>query len=87
MENSGNGIPPKSYMVESILVTLLCCLPLGIAGIVNASKVESAFYAGNVDLANDYAAKAKKWCLFGVIGSLVGAFIYIVFFVLLGLIA
>ena len=32
--------PPKNWLVESILVTLFCCLPLGIAGIINASKVE-----------------------------------------------
>jgi len=34
--------PPKNWLVESILVTLFCCLPLGIAGIINASKEEGA---------------------------------------------
>src|SRR4029079_6010877 len=37
--------PPKSWLAESILVTLFCCMPFGIAGIVNASRVESRFYA------------------------------------------
>jgi len=41
MENFNNQKPPKSWLVESILVTLFCCLPFGIAGIVNASRVES----------------------------------------------
>ena len=41
--------PPKSWLIESIMVTLLCCLPLGIIGIVNASRVESRFYAGDED--------------------------------------
>src|SRR5574344_900091 len=28
--------PPKTWLVESILVTILCCLPFGIVGIINA---------------------------------------------------
>lgn len=28
---------PKTWMAESILVTVFCCLPFGIAGIVFAS--------------------------------------------------
>ena len=37
-------VPPKNWLIESILVTLFCCLPLGIAGIINASKVEWTIY-------------------------------------------
>ena len=40
-ENKGN--PPKTWLVESILVTLFCCLPFGVVAIVNSSKVESHF--------------------------------------------
>jgi hypothetical protein len=61
MENVNNQTPPKTWLVESILVTLFCCLPFGIAGIVNAAKVESRFYAGDISGANRYSAEAKKW--------------------------
>lgn len=61
MENLNNQKPPKTWLVESILVTLFCCLPFGIAGIVNASKVESRFYAGDIDGANRSSEEAKKW--------------------------
>ena len=30
---------PKTWMVESVLATIFCCLPFGIVGIINASKV------------------------------------------------
>lgn len=53
--------PPKTWLVESILVTLFCCLPFGIAGIVNAAKVETKFYGGDIDGANKASADAKKW--------------------------
>jgi hypothetical protein len=61
--NIGNnaGQPPKTWLVHSILVTLLCCLPFGIAGIVNASKVESRFYAGDIEGARKASAEAGKW--------------------------
>jgi uncharacterized membrane protein YvbJ len=76
--------PPKTWLIESILVTLFCCLPLGIVGIVNASKVESRFYAGNVDEANRLSAEAKKWITWGFWIGLVVIIIYIIFYVILG---
>lgn len=63
MENTNNQRPPKTWLVESILVTFFCCLPFGIAGIVNASKVESLFYAGNIQGAKRASEEAKKWTL------------------------
>jgi len=62
-QNFSNQKPPKTWLVESILVTLFCCLPFGIAGIVNASKVESRFYAGDIDAAHRASAEAKKWTM------------------------
>ncbi|MDR3285989.1 MAG: CD225/dispanin family protein [Prevotellaceae bacterium] len=63
MENNNNQRPPKTWLVESILATLFCCLPFGIAGIVNASKVESRFYAGDFESAERYSREAKRWTL------------------------
>lgn len=59
MEN--NHPKPKNYLVESILATIFCCLPLGIVGIINASKVNSAYDQGNYEEAERAAADAKKW--------------------------
>ena len=43
--------PPKNWLAESILVTIFCCLPFGIVGIVNASQVNSRFASGDYDTA------------------------------------
>jgi len=59
--STANGTPPKTWLLESILVTLFCCLPFGIAGIVNASKVESKFYIGDTEGAQRASMNAKKW--------------------------
>lgn len=55
------GRPPKTWLVESILVTLFCCLPFGIAGIVNAAKVESRFAIGDSAGAIRASEEAAKW--------------------------
>ena len=75
-------IPPNTWLVQSILVTLFCCLPFGIAGIVNASKVESKFYAGDPIGAERASRNAKKWTIAGVVSALVIWAVYFLFFLI-----
>ena len=72
------GTRPKNWLVESILVTLFCCLPLpiGVVGIINAAKVNSAFDAGRVDEAIKASEDAKKWTKIGFIIGLVISVLY-----------
>lgn len=75
---------PKNWLVESILVTLFCCLPFGIVGIVNAASVNSKYMAGDymgAQLASEAAAKWTKIGFFCGIGVIV---LYIAFFVIMG---
>ena len=74
--------PPKNWLVESILVTLFCCLPLGIAGIINASKVKGLFLAGDIAGANKAAADAKKWTMYGLFAGLAIIVLYFLFILL-----
>lgn len=74
-----NMQPPKTWLVESILATLFCCLPLGIVGIVNASKVESRFYAGDIDGAYKASEEAGKWSKLSIgVGIAIGV-LYMLF--------
>ncbi len=70
---------PKNYLVESILVTIFCCLPLGIAGIVFASQVNTKFDVGDIAGANKASKDAKKWMIWGLISSAVVFVLYIIF--------
>jgi hypothetical protein len=76
--------PPKTWLVESILVTILCCLPFGIAGIVNAAKVESRFYSGDIDGAQRASSEAGKWTKIGFWLGVAGIVLYFLFFVIIG---
>lgn len=71
-------IMPKTWLVESILVTVLCCLPFGIVGIINATKVENLYLSGQYDMAEYYSNQAKKWTLWGLIASLIIGALYII---------
>lgn len=77
-----NQPKPKNYLVESILVTIFCCLIFGIIGIVNAAKVNSEYEAGNYEGAVAASKQAKTWTLWGFIIGLAGfvivAFMYLV---------
>ena len=51
-----------NYLVQSILLTLFCCLPLGIVAIVFAAQVNSKLVAGDYGGAIDSSKKARMWC-------------------------
>ena len=67
--------PPKNWLVESILVTLFCCLPFGIAGIVFATQVNTKWTVGDYSGALKASQDAAKW-------TKIGFFVGIAFIVL-----
>lgn len=51
-----------NYLVYSILVTLFCCLPLGIPAIVFSAGVNGKIAAGDIAGALEASRKAKAFC-------------------------
>jgi len=56
------GPPVETYLWQSIVVTLLCCLPFGIPAIVYASRVETLRNAGDLHGAMAASRSARLWC-------------------------
>ncbi len=77
-------VMPKTWLVESRVVNLLCFLPLGIVGIIKASNVTSLWAAGQAGAAREASAAAKRWSLIGLICGLVVSVLYILFVVFAG---
>ncbi|MDE5889737.1 MAG: CD225/dispanin family protein [Bacteroidales bacterium] len=75
---SGMEHRPENYLVLSIIVTVLCCLPFGIAGLIYSTKVDSCWDAGNADGARLYSRKARQWSLWGIGLAAVGMLLYII---------
>ena len=70
---------PKTWMAESILVTIFCCLPFGIAGIVFAAKVSSLYAAGKYEEAVEASNNAAKLTKIGFFVGLAVMVIYMIF--------
>ena len=78
---------PESHLAGAFLVTLLCCLPLGIDSIVHACKVSTLFVAGDHAGAQEASEKAKKWMWLGFWIGLVCIILSVVFQVVAALLA
>ena len=60
-----------NHLVFAILITIFCCLPLGIVSIVQAAKVNGLVAGGDMDGALAASASAKKWATWGLVIGLV----------------
>ena len=72
-----NQPQPKNYLIESILITIFCCQPFGIVGIVFASQVNSKYAIGDVEGAIQASKEAKKWTKWGFISGLIVATLFV----------
>ncbi|MFU8841425.1 MAG: CD225/dispanin family protein [Nitriliruptoraceae bacterium] len=72
------------WLWQSIVATILCCLPAGVVGIIYASKSQSAAAVGDVAGAQRYAGTARTWTLVAAGVALVGIIAYIIFVVAVG---
>lgn len=68
----------RSYLTESIILTICCCLPMGIIGIVLSSQALSSFKVMDYERADRKANAARKVVLWGLVLAFLGfIFIYV----------
>jgi hypothetical protein len=68
---------PSTYLWQSIVVMLLCCLPLGIPALIFSTKVKPAFASGDYAAAMEASKKAKLFCILSLVIGLIVQVIYI----------
>jgi hypothetical protein len=90
MENL-NMAPPgpkgpfsENWLVEAILVTLLCCLPFGVVGIIFAAQVNTKQQAGDMEGAEKARKDAARWTKIGFWVGIAGIVLYLLFVLLWG---
>ena len=76
---------PKNWLIESILVTLFCCIVFGIIGIVYAAQVNSKYDAGDYEGAIRSSQEAGKWTKIGFFAWFVILALYIIALLMFGL--
>jgi ribosomal protein L40E len=74
---------PETYLWQSIVVTILCCLPLGIPAIVYATQVEKYFMMGEMAAAQRASRLAKNFCIWALVGGLLFVTAYVIFYLVM----
>ncbi len=78
--------PPRpmipNYLVQAILVTVLCCLPFGIVAIVYAAQVNTKVQVGDIEGARDASKNARMWCWISFAAGLAAGALYAAFLVI-----
>ncbi|HEY3175227.1 MAG TPA: CD225/dispanin family protein [Candidatus Polarisedimenticolia bacterium] len=79
-DQSGPGVVNiASYLVLSIIVTVLCCMPLGIPAIIYAARVDPKIAGGDIDGAKESSRKAMIWIWIAFVVGLIVLIAYVVF--------
>lgn len=65
------GPMPPTYLVWSIIVTLLCCVPCGIAAIYFSAQVSSRYESGDLDGAVRASERAQLWIILSIVLGLI----------------
>ena len=81
--SSGAPASVPNYLVPAI-ISLFCCLPLGIVGVIFAAQVNGKVAAGDTAGALDAAKKAKMFSFIAIGLGLAGIICYVLFVVIMG---
>lgn len=68
---------PDTYLVWSVVFTVLCCLIPGIIAIVYSASVSSKYYAGDIEGAKRASRNAQIWCIVSVVVGVIWGTLYL----------
>ncbi|KAM6117397.1 proline rich transmembrane protein 1B [Phoenicopterus ruber ruber] len=70
---------PKDYMVESVLVTIFCCLLTGVVALVYSHETRAALGRGDMAQANVASKKAQSLVLFSLLFGLFASISWVIY--------
>ena len=81
--SSGAPASVPNYLVPAI-ISIFCCLPLGVVAVIFAAQVNGKVAAGDTSGALDSAKKAKMFSFIAIGLGLAGILCYVLIWVILG---
>jgi len=82
--SSGAPASVPNYLIPAI-ISLFCCLPLGVVGVIFAAQVNGKVAAGDTAGALDASKKAKLFSFIAIGLGLAGIACYILIWVIMGI--
>ncbi len=76
LDNSTTIMPP-TYLVWSVIMTILCCTIPGIVAIIFSAKVSSKFYQGDIEGACRASRNAEIWIIVSFVLGVLSASLYL----------
>ncbi|KFV05655.1 Proline-rich transmembrane protein 1, partial [Tauraco erythrolophus] len=70
---------PKDYMVESVLVTVFCCLLTGVIALIYSHETRAALGRGDMVQANMASKKAQLLVLFSLLFGLFASVSWVIY--------
>lgn len=81
--SSGDPASVPNYLVPAI-ISIFCCLPLGIVGVIFAAQVNSKVATGDTAGALESSKKAKMFSFLAIGLGLAGIICYVLFVIVMG---
>ena len=72
---SASQMPP-TYLVWSVIMTILCCTIPGIVAIIFSAKVSSKFYEGDLEAARRASRNAEIWIIISFVLGVISSTLY-----------
>ena len=76
VRNHTNSMPP-TYLVWSIVMTILCCTVPGIVAIIYSAQVSSKFYQGDIQGAQRASQRAEIWIIVSFVVGVLSNTLYL----------
>lgn len=78
MQAAANGEPmPPTWLVWSVVCTILCCFIPGIVAIIQSARVSSKYYAGDVEGAKRASRNAEIWIIISFVLGVISNTLYL----------
>lgn len=68
---------PPTYLVWSVIMTVLCCLIPGVVAIIFSSQVSSKYFAGDIEGAKKASRNAEIWIIVSFVLGVLSATLYL----------
>ena len=68
---------PPTYLVWSIVMTILCCTIPGIVAIIYSAQVSSKFYQGDIQGAQRASQRAEIWIIVSFVVGVLSNTLYL----------